>query len=506
MTGIYPDYRGVPIVGASAYIPEYGWTLLAEIDTAEAFASIRTLGIIAMIIGITSAAVVTCVGIIFALSTARPIRKLMVATDKFREGDLKFRANVARRDEIGLLAHSFNDMADQLEKYIDERKDAEEELRVLNVSLEHRVAERTEELTKVNEALEVEIAERKQMVDRNKTIISTALDGFWVVDTQGRILDVNDAYCRLTGYSREEMLNMSIPDVEALESPEDTAQRIQKIIKTGSDRFESKHKCKDGKIIDIEVSTNFLDINGGRIFGFMRDITERKQMVKQVETSLKEKEVLLKEIHHRVKNNMQVIISLLALQSGHIKSEQPIGDILKDSQNRVKAMALVHEKLHQTGDLASVNFYEYTKHLANDIFQSFRDSISNIELKVNVDNITLDIDTAILCGLIINELITNSLKYAFPTTSAGQAGRANGRGEVTITMRRTADLDSEIELIISDNGVGMPKYLDFRNTESLGLHLVNTLVEQLNGKINLNRGKGTEFQIKFKGIKDEKDV
>ncbi|MGR3310963.1 MAG: sensor histidine kinase [Candidatus Brocadiales bacterium] len=384
MTGIYPDYRGVPIVGASAYIPEYGWTLLAEIDKAEAFAPIRTLGIIAMIIGVISAAAVTVVGIIFALSAARQIRKLIVATDKFKDGDLKFRAKIARGDEIGLLACSFNDMANELENAITEQKRTERKLRMFNESLELCVAERTAELTETNELLQVEIAERKRMAG-------------------------------------------------------------------------------------------------------------------QIETSLKEKEVLLREIHHRVKNNMQVIISMLMLQSGRVKADN-IDDILKDSQSRIKAMALVHEKLYQTKDLANVNFHEYTKHLTNDIFRSFGGSVCYIELKIDVENIDLDIDTAILCGLIMNELISNSLKYAFLSPSTGAADSSNGngsRGEITITMRRRVDSKSEIEWIIGDNGIGMPEELDFRNTKTLGLHLVNILVKQLEGELNLNRGKGTEFQIKF---------
>jgi two-component sensor histidine kinase len=220
-------------------------------------------------------------------------------------------------------------------------------------------------------------------------------------------------------------------------------------------------------------------------------------MADQIETSLKEKEVLLREIHHRVKNNMQVIISMLMLQSEHVRADN-IDDILKDSQSRIKAMALVHEKLYQTEDLANVNFYEYTKHLTNDIFRSFGYGISSIELKIDVENIDLDIDTSILCGLIMNELVSNSLKYAFLSPSAGTTDSPNGsRGEITITMRRSVDSKSEIEFIISDNGIGMPEDLDFRNTKTLGLHLVNILVKQLDGEVNLNKNKGTEFQIKF---------
>ena len=160
---------------------------------------------------------------------------------------------------------------------ITERKKAEEKLNTTNESLEKLVFVRTAKLKEYNTKLLREITRHELTKERSETILRTALDCFWLVDIQGRLLEVNDAYCSLTGYSREELLKMCISDVEALEAPEETKKHIQQIIKTGSDRFESKHRCKDGRIICVEVSTNFLGMEGGRFFAFIRDITERKR-------------------------------------------------------------------------------------------------------------------------------------------------------------------------------------------------------------------------------------
>jgi two-component sensor histidine kinase len=213
----------------------------------------------------------------------------------------------------------------------------------------------------------------------------------------------------------------------------------------------------------------------------------------RTEASLKEKEVLLREIHHRVKNNMQIMSSLLKLQSRNVKDEQQI-EVLKESQNRIKAMALIHEKLYRSKDLANIDFNDYIKNLVNDLFLSYKVSSSRISLKMNIENISLGIDTAIPCGLIVNELVSNSLKYAFPEGKDG---------EIKISLRRFADLKSDMfELIVSDNGAGLPKDLDIRNTESLGFRLITNLTEnQLQGKLELNRSEGTKFQIKFKEAK-----
>ncbi|MGR3294482.1 MAG: histidine kinase dimerization/phosphoacceptor domain -containing protein [Candidatus Scalindua sp.] len=208
---------------------------------------------------------------------------------------------------------------------------------------------------------------------------------------------------------------------------------------------------------------------------------------------LNAKELLMREIFHRVKNNMQVISSLLSLQCKYIKDEKYI-EMVKESQDRIKAMALIHENLYRSKDLSNIDFNDYIKSLVKGLLLSYKMDTSKIALKINIETVSFSIETAIPCGLIINELISNSLKYAFP----------DGRdGEINISFR-SLDND-ELEIIVSNDGVSFPKDLDFRNTESLGLRLVTNLAEhQLHGKIELNRSKGTEFQIRFKEIKYKK--
>ena len=207
----------------------------------------------------------------------------------------------------------------------------------------------------------------------------------------------------------------------------------------------------------------------------------------KTENSLKEKEMLLREIHHRVKNNLQVISSLLSLQSRYSKDKQAI-EMAKESQNRIKAMALIHEKLYRSKDFANVEFNDYIKNLVNDLFASYKVSASRIVLNMDIENISLGIDTAIPTGLIVNELVTNCLKYAFTE---------GNDGEVMISLRSLDD--DEKELIVSDNGVGLPESLDIKKAESLGLRMITNLTEKsLHGKVNINKSNGTEFQIIFK--------
>jgi two-component sensor histidine kinase/putative methionine-R-sulfoxide reductase with GAF domain len=215
-----------------------------------------------------------------------------------------------------------------------------------------------------------------------------------------------------------------------------------------------------------------------------KDITQRKRVEEQIKTSLQEKEVLLKEIHHRVKNNLQVISSLLHLQANYVKDAQAI-DMLRESRDRVRSMALVHEKLYRSKDLARVDLAEYTRNLASHLFRSYETTGRRVQMNIDVGDVDLGIDAAIPCGLIVNELVSNALKHAFP------AGRG---GEVYIGL---ALADGQYTLVVRDNGTGFPPGLDFSNTDSLGLQLVGMFVRQLNGAIEMAEAEGTTFRIQF---------
>ena len=213
---------------------------------------------------------------------------------------------------------------------------------------------------------------------------------------------------------------------------------------------------------------------------------------KEIKNSLAEKEVLLREIHHRVKNNMQIISSLLNLQIQYEDLDETVG-VLKESQGRVKSMAIIHEKLYQSSNFTNINFKEYIEKLIFDIFYSYGITTNTIESVLDIEDIHLNIDTAIPLGLIINELITNSVKYAFPKSE----------GTIIIKLK---SLPEQMELIIADDGMGISKDIDLENSKTLGLKLVNTLVDQLEGKLKLNRDNGTEFKITFKELKYKKRI
>ena len=220
------------------------------------------------------------------------------------------------------------------------------------------------------------------------------------------------------------------------------------------------HSIKNGKTYDlIDTPMTLQDGSIGKLEMF-HDITKRKQAEEQIKQNLKEKEVLLSEIHHRVKNNMQVISSLLKLQSAKIEDKKYV-EMFKDSENRIRSMSLIHEKLYQSGDFANVNFDGYVKNIANDLIRSYAVTPDKIKLNTKIEDVSLGLDNAIPCGLIINELISNSLKYAFPK---------DREGEIKIVLREINS--NEIELTVSDDGIGIPAEIDIRETESLGLQLV----------------------------------
>jgi two-component sensor histidine kinase len=234
------------------------------------------------------------------------------------------------------------------------------------------------------------------------------------------------------------------------------------------------------------------------------EIAERLRIEEQIKASLQEKEVLLKEIHHRVKNNLQVISSLLKLQSNSVQDPSAL-EMFKESQNRVRSMALIHERLYRSDDLAKIDFAGYVRNLAASLIRSYSAGSEPVSLRTDIHGVSLGIDTAIPCGLVINELISNALKYAFPpgwheTQEGNSQLSGNGNAisrEAEIRVELRPDQDQQLTLVVADNGVGFPLDLDFRNTASLGMRLVNTLVGQLEGTLELCGGDGTKFKITF---------
>lgn len=216
----------------------------------------------------------------------------------------------------------------------------------------------------------------------------------------------------------------------------------------------------------------------------------RKRAENSLKVALVEKKMLLKEIHHRVKNNLMIISSLLNLQSGYIKDKES-QDIFKESQNRARSMAIIHERLYQSTDLKRIDFGDYIHSLSTELFHTYEVDPGLVKLKINVEDIFLDINTAIPLGLIVNELVTNSLKHAFPKGK---------KGEINVDFHPK---DDHYEFTVKDNGIGFPEDIDFQNTDSLGLQIVNSLTNQIDGEIKLNRNNGTKFKITFKEPEDK---
>jgi PAS domain S-box-containing protein len=325
-----------------------------------------------------------------------------------------------------------------------------------------------------------------------RAIIEHTEDVIFIKDARDRYLLINPSGCRYFGHSENEIIGKKDNDI--LDS--NYLSRIRE-----SDlhvrNTRKPYSYENHKIID-SIEKNFLMIKfpyfspTGESLGIVcigRDITHQKENEKKISESLKEKEILLKEIHHRVKNNLQIISSLLNLQTQYIKGKK-ILDLFQESQNRIKSMALIHEKLYSSEDLAKINFPEYIHNLADDLYNSYTIDPGNIFIDVSVDNIAIGIDLAVPCGLIINELVSNALKYAFPPEHTG-------KGIIKIKFHSLNS--NNIELIVSDNGIGMPKNFDFKNIKTLGLHLVTLLVEkQLEGNLQLIKRHGTKFKINFK--------
>lgn len=326
--------------------------------------------------------------------------------------------------------------------------------------------------------------------ERYARAISAGKVGVWEWNIQTNEVYIDSNLKAMLGYKDEEIANHFSNWLRFVHS-EDVGlvkAEINAYLEELIPKYEIEHRMlhKNGDAYAfLTRGTVIRDEDGLPAFmaGSSTDITVRKQVENKLKSSLKEKEVLLKEIHHRVKNNLQIISSLLRLQSGYIKDKQAL-EIFKDSQNRVRAMALIHENLYQTNNLEKIEFSEYIRKLTNNLIRCY--NITSIKINTNIEKLVLKIDTAITCGLIINELISNSMKHAFKNSEEGE-----------IYVEFITLQTGKYSLSVSDNGVGVRENIDSLKKQSLGLELVWNLVEQLEGTIVYSSKIGTSFRITF---------
>jgi PAS domain S-box-containing protein len=342
----------------------------------------------------------------------------------------------------------------------------------------------------------------------NRSLIEASLDPLVTIGNDGKITDVNGATEQVTGYSRSELIGTDFSNY--FTEPEKAKEGFHYVFINGEIRdYSLEIQHKDGHITPVLYNASVYRDENGEIIGVLaaaRDMFELKkaeEFMAKIETARK------KEIHHRIKNNLQVISSLLDLQSEKFNNRECIKDAevleaFRESQDRVISMALIHEELYKGGGIDTLDFSSYIEKLTDNLFLTYR--LGSVDIKLNIDleeNIFFDMDTSVPLGIIINELISNSLKYAF---------QGRDQGEIRIKIRREENEEcisnnqkgaiedykgTVFTLVISDNGVGIPEDIDIEDLDSLGLQLVTTLVDQLDGELELKRDKGTELIIKF---------
>jgi PAS domain S-box-containing protein len=302
----------------------------------------------------------------------------------------------------------------------------------------------------------------------------------------GKFIEANEIACQKYGYTRDELLKLSPENIAASQRLNQIPQVMKELLERRQFVFEFDHVHKDGHVFPVEISSNLFELDGvPTVLSIVRDITERKQAEDRLRAALKEKDVLLREIHHRVKNNMQIMSSLLRLQSRTMKDEKVL-EAFNESQTRIRSMALIHESLYKSENLSSVDFRNYVEKMATHLFAVYNADPRQIHFHMEVQGGEIDINRAIPCGLIVNELISNALKHAFPQGRKGD-----------LTVRILLDEVGKRHLLIKDNGIGFPEDFDLARSQTLGLQIIMDLTKQLEGRLELRRKGGTEFEIVF---------
>lgn len=346
-----------------------------------------------------------------------------------------------------------------------------------------------------NKMAEKELKKREQLLS---LVTDNMLNVVGQVDAEGTFQYISPSIKTILGYEPEDILEENVLKFINLVHPDDQLKVSSAFMESNISYIpggvQHRFKHAQGHYIWVESLGNplFNDENEyeGVVFS-MTDINSLKVAEENFRTSLEEKELLLRELHHRVKNNMQIISSLLSLQSQHIKDKRDL-KIFESSQNRVKTMSLIHEELYSSQDFSHINLSEYIQNLTKELLTSHIEDPGRVKLTVNIENVKMELETAIPLGLLINEIVANSVNHAFPN---------DRKGEIIVELKRDGDA---FILKMSDDGIGVPKNIDFEKAETLGFQLINSLINQLDGQIKMQRIKGTTFIVKFKELEYEK--
>lgn len=327
-----------------------------------------------------------------------------------------------------------------------------------------------------------------------RTVIDTDPNFVFAKDWDGKFTLVNKAVAENYNTTAEELIGKS--DADFNNNTEEVAHFLnndREVISQGKAKFIPEEVVTNTKTGETKwyqtIKVPLKSTDGSmQVLGVAADITARKLAEEITQRSLKEKELLLKEIHHRVKNNLQIIVSLLKLQSKFVFDARDL-EIFNKSRSRVETMSLIHEKLYKSQDISQIDIGNYLKDLISHLLKAYSVNSVNTDFEINAENIQVTIDTAIPCGLIVNELINNILKHAFPY---------GYRGKIQLNLFRSGE---NIILEVIDNGIGLPENIELDNNDSLGMQLIDTLVKQLDGVIEVTRNAGTKFSIEFKELK-----
>lgn len=340
------------------------------------------------------------------------------------------------------------------------------------------------------------IAEKKlaESEKRHRTFTEMAFDAIFEIHVDGTILRCNKRACELFGYSREELIGMHVLDLTPEEYHSKQPETFAGIATTGDEAWERIYQKKDGTKVPTEIHTAFYEMGDQkRLITYVRDNTDHKKYEQTIQKSLKEKETLLAEIHHRVKNNLAIISGLLQMQVFNTEDEKLLAK-LKESQSRIQSIAMVHEKLYSSETFSEIAIDKYIDDLIDMIEESMTDFQKEIRVHTDMESIRLTVGQAIPCGLLLNEMITNCYKHAF---------QDRDEGEIDISINESG---SQITLSVEDNGIGLPKGFEAEEQTSLGMTIINTLTAQLNGELKVDSDDfGSRFSLAFEIDRDTKE-